>query len=101
MVLKWTARSISPITGRATESRGSFLRDSFAMPGRSTGQEKKTMDGQIYSICGRCTLATWFSLSPVLGKSYIAMSGARLTQYDTSIPNHEPSKSHQHTQIRK
>jgi hypothetical protein len=52
------------MTARATGIRGNALRDNLAMLGRSTGQEKKTMQGQMYSICGRCMLATWFSLSP-------------------------------------
>ena len=37
------------------------------MLGRRIDQEEKTTHGQLYNICGRCLLAIWFTLSPVLG----------------------------------
>jgi hypothetical protein len=54
-------------------------RGSSTMPGRRTGQEKRTVYGQMYNICGSRTLAAWFSLSPVLSQSDIAMSDRGLT----------------------
>ena len=72
--MKWTTRNISPTKTRKVVSRGNLFCHIFAMLGTSNGQEKKTMQGQRYSICGKCMLATWFSLSPALGQRYKAVA---------------------------
>jgi hypothetical protein len=89
MMLKWTARSISPITAGATESRGSFLRDSFTMPGMRMGQERRrcmvryttSAEGVLLQHGSLCRL---YSVSGILLYGLVEQSTADMLQQPDS-----------------
>ena len=60
--------------------------------GMMSGNEKKATNGQMYSICGKWMVATWFSLSPIEVSEYHVGGLLGLTKDNTAVPDYKCRK---------